>query len=77
MLNKTQSVILTILSLSIAYAQPKLYRLESLTGLDLVNANPVNAKREVATYRGRRAIHVVDKQGTLNTIAAVLTDSDF
>jgi hypothetical protein len=64
---------------SLAWAQPaKVYRLDSLIGLE-----PVNVKPQIATYRGHRAVHVVDIPGTAdaktaggNTIA-VLTDSDF
>jgi len=59
---------------AVAWAQPsKTYRLDSLSGLE-----PINVKTEIATYRGHRAVHLVDAAGKAdgNTIS-VLTASDF
>jgi hypothetical protein len=55
-----------------AWGQPKAFRLDSLTGLEMVNVNP-----DVVTYRGHRAVHLTDVSGTNANLIAVLTASDF
>ena len=64
----------------LAWAQKKTeaareFRLDSLTGLELVNA-----KAEVADYRGRRAVHLVPVPATEkmdNMMLAILDGTDF
>src|SRR5947209_5096643 len=54
-------------------AQSGGWPLDSLKGIE-----PVNVKAEVATYRGKQAVHVQDKPGpSANGGIAILSDSDF
>jgi hypothetical protein len=67
--------IITLIFISSAVAQT--YRLDSLTALD-----PLNVKPAIATYRGHRAVHLIDTGNADPKIAsgallAVLTGSDF
>jgi hypothetical protein len=67
--------IIALIFISSAVAQT--YRLDSLTALD-----PLNVKPAIASYRGHRAVHLIDTGNADPKIAsgallAVLTGSDF
>lgn len=70
---KGSSILLVafITALSGQTVAPKIYRLDSLTGLEMLNV-----KADVATYRGHRAVHLTDQAGTGDTMA-ILSGTDF
>jgi len=71
------AIIALIFISSVLAQSAKIYRLDSLAGLDAVNAKPA-----LANYRGHRAVHLIDTVSATPVTAgqtqlAILTASDF